>query len=237
MLPFTYFVYRAMLIRDTNQLEFYTYRGDETVRIVGRGDRIQRLGRIEPIVLSVVTELIREIAEENLASEADTAGSGMRGTVVGTILERGSAIAIAQADQEKVGDCQLATHTDGVAGTVLFRNILILLCEIVSVTKVVGRVKRSHSVIGELILRTHKRTLGDDEADASDGTERRAQFVFGKIVVRVVVRPLNGVMRGDIAVKRLLQVGIVGWCMEGGTDTQERDRLVNHSQLGIDTGS
>ena len=154
-----------------SQLEFHAYRGDETVRIIGRGDRIQRLGRIEPIVLSVVAELVGEVAEEDLSTETEAAGRRMGGTVVGTILERRGAVTIAQTEQEEVGDRQLTSHTDGVAGTVLLRDFHILLCEVVTVTEVVGRVQRGHPVIGELVLCTDERALGDDEADASDGTK------------------------------------------------------------------
>lgn len=131
--------------------------------------------------------LVGEVAEEDFATEAHTAGSRMCGAIIGTILERGGAVTITQTDQEEVGDGQLTTHPDGVTSTVLFRNLQILFRVVITITEIVGRIKRGHPVIGELILRTDESTLGNNKTEASNSTERCAQFVLGKIVVRMIV--------------------------------------------------
>ena len=70
-----------------NQLEFHAQRGHETVRIVGRGDRLQRLGRIEPVVLTVVTELVGEVAEKYLAAVQNAAEAGFTNLSIDLIYD------------------------------------------------------------------------------------------------------------------------------------------------------
>ena len=49
----------------------------------------------------------------------------------------------------------------------------------------------------------------------------------------MVVGALNRIVGGNFTFKILLQIAIIGGGVEGGADTQERNRLVDDTQLGI----
>ena len=124
-----------------------------------------------------MTVLVGEVAEEDFAAESDTAGSGMCGTVVGTIFVWGGAVAVSHANEEEVGESELTAHTDGVAGTIFLRDFQIFFGKVVTIAEVVGRIEGGHSIVGELIFCTDESALGNDKTYTSDGTERGAQFI------------------------------------------------------------